>query len=132
MKIIRAKEKKVQKALRRTQRVRRRLAENLGHPRLTVFRSNRYLWAQLINDKQGRTLLALSTKTIKKAPKVSKKVSTDKKKSPVELAYDLGFNLGKKALEKNIKYIRFDRGSYRYHGRVKALAEGARKSGLKF
>lgn len=81
-------------------------------PRLSVFRSNKRIYGQLIDDSRGITLLSAS----------------DIKTS----ALKIGENLAKKALEKGIKSVVFDRGGYKYHGRVKALAEGARQAGLKF
>jgi len=105
--------------LRRLKRVRSKLAQNLGIPRLSVFRSNQHIWAQIIDDKHGRTLVSASTKTITKGTKSEK-------------AFAVGEAIAVLALEKKVKNIRFDRGSYRYHGRVKALAEGARSKGLQF
>ena len=89
-------------------------------PRLSVFRSCRAIYAQIIDDQKGRTLVAASN--FKLAVKGNKTVQ----------ARAVGELLAKKALKKKIKKIVFDRGSYRYHGRVKALAEGARKGGLIF
>ncbi len=105
---------------RRTIRVRRKLAQNIGLPRLSVFRSNQHIWAQIIDDKHGRTLISANTKVIKEKIKKSEK------------AFKLGENIAKIALEKNIERVRFDRGPYLYHGRVKAVADGARAGGLKF
>lgn len=107
--------------IRRQQRVRSKLALNLGVPRLTVFRTNRHIWAQLIDDKHGKTLVSASTKTI-----------AENKGTKIEKAALVGQEIAKKALEKNITKIKFDRGLYRYHGRVKALADGARSQGLDF
>jgi len=105
---------------RRTIRVRRKLAQNIGLPRLSVFRSNQHIWAQIIDDKHGRTLISANTKVIKEKIKKSEK------------AFKLGENIAKIALKKNIERVRFDRGPYLYHGRVKAVADGARAGGLKF
>ena len=91
-------------------------------PRLSVFRSNKRIYAQLIDDEARKTLLAASEKEIK--PEI-KQAKTEKAKLVGEI-------LAKKALRKKIKQVVFDRGPFRYHGRVKALAEGARKGGLKF
>ncbi|MDD4135714.1 MAG: 50S ribosomal protein L18 [Candidatus Shapirobacteria bacterium] len=106
---------------RRQNRVRSKLALNLGVPRLTVFRSNQHLWAQIIDDKHGRTLVSASTKSLK----LNKGTKTEK-------AIAVGEQIATMALEKNISKVRFDRGLYRYHGRVKALADGARSKGLNF
>ncbi len=107
--------------IRRLLRVRNKVAQNLGIPRLSVFRSNQHIWAQIIDDKHGKTLVSTSTKTIK---------STTGTKS--EKAAEVGKQIAQLALDKQITQVRFDRGNYRYHGRVKALADGARLGGLKF
>jgi large subunit ribosomal protein L18 len=107
--------------IRRLRRVRNKIAQNMGIPRLSVFRSNQHVWAQIIDDKHGLTLVSASTKTIK-----------DIKGTKSEKAASVGQSIAKLALEKNIINVRFDRGLYRYHGRVKALADGARLGGLKF
>ena len=86
--------------------------------RIYVFRSNKYIYGQVI-DPNGKTILSVSDKDIKDGTKVEK-------------AREIGKILAKKALEKKIEKIIFDRGRFRYHGRVKALAEGAREGGLKF
>lgn len=113
--------KKSQKEKRKT-RVRIKTRGTAERPRLTVFRSNKRIYAQLIDDEARKTLLAVSEKEIK--PKT--------KQAKTEKAGLVGEILAKKALKKKIKQVVFDRGSYRYHGRVKALAEGARKGGLEF
>jgi len=106
---------------RRINRVRAKIAVNSTIPRLSVFRSNYHIWAQIIDDKHGKTLVAFSSKNL------SKIIGTK-----TDQAFAVGENIGKIALKKKISFIRFDRGPYKYHGRVKALAEGARKGGLKF
>jgi len=107
--------------IRRVSRVRNKVAQNLGIPRLSVFRSNQHIWAQIIDDKHGKTLASSSTKVLK-----------DIKGTKSEKAANVGTAIAKIALTKNIINVRFDRGLYRYHGRVKALADGARAGGLKF
>jgi len=107
--------------IKRLHRVRSKIAQNIGIPRLSVFRSNQHIWAQIIDDKHGKTLVASSTKTVK-----------DSKGTKSEKATLVGQEIAKLALEKKIINVRFDRGLYRYHGRVKALAQGARDGGLKF
>ena len=107
---------------RRALRVRSKIGNNLGIPRLTVFRSNSHIWAQIIDDKHGKTLVSATSKTLK----------TTKKLNKTDTSALVGAEIAKLALEKNLKNIRFDRGSYRYHGRVKALADAARENGLKF
>lgn len=106
--------------IRRLRRVRGKLSQNITIPRLSVFRSNCHIWAQIIDDKHGKTFVSASTKT------------TKTKGTKSEQAFAVGVALAKLAKDKKITLIRFDRGSYRYHGRVKALAEGARSGGLKF
>jgi len=106
---------------RRLNRVRGKIAQNIGIPRLSVFRSNQHIWAQIIDDKHGKTLVSSSTKTIK-----------DIKGNKSNKAAIVGQSIAKLAIEKKIIKVRFDRGLYRYHGRVKALAEAARQGGLKF
>jgi len=107
--------------IRRLHRVRNKIAQNLGIPRLSIFRSNQHIWAQIIDDKHGKTLVSASTKIIK-----------DLKGTKSEKAAKVGAQVAKLALTKHIINVRFDRGNYRYHGRVKALADGARSGGLKF
>jgi len=107
--------------IRRLLRVRNKIAQNLGIPRLSVFRSNQHIWAQIIDDKHGKTLVSASTKTVKEA-----------KGTKSEKATAVGQAIAALALDKKIIQVRFDRGTYRYHGRVKALADGARLGGLKF
>lgn len=106
--------------IRKAARNRAKLHGTASSPRLSVFRSNKYLHAQLIDDNAGKTLLSASTRE-------SKSVKIPKLKQ----AESLGESIAKKAIEKGIKNAVFDRGSYKYHGRVKALAEGARSGGLK-
>jgi len=107
--------------LRRQKRVRAKIAQNMAIPRLTVFRSNQHMWAQIIDDKHGRTLVSYTTKSMK-----------DKKITKSEKALELGKEIAKLAIEKKILKVRFDRGLYLYHGRVKSVADGAREGGLKF
>lgn len=111
---------KQQKRYRRHRRVRAKIKGTAEVPRLCVFKSAKHIYAQLINDEKGKTLISASDLEIKKK---------DKKTS---LAVEVGKLIAQKALEKKIKKVVFDRGSYKYHGRVKALAEGARDGGLKF
>ncbi|MDP3998803.1 MAG: 50S ribosomal protein L18 [bacterium] len=109
---------------RRKKRVRAKIYGTLSRPRLSVFRSHRYIYAQIINDEEGKTLLAASEKELdtKSAPKETR----------IEKARRVGQILAQKALAAKIKTVVFNRGGYRYHGRVKALAEGAREGGLSF
>ena len=111
---------------RRRARVRRALksAAN-GRPRLSVFRSSKQIYAQIIDDDRGHTLAAASS---------LEKDTREKLKSGanVEAAAEVGRRIAQRAVEAGVKQVVFDRGSYLYHGRVKALAEAAREGGLEF
>jgi large subunit ribosomal protein L18 len=109
---------------RRKTRTRARIAGTASRPRLSVFRSNKYVSVQLIDDEAGKTLASASTRVLAKEKK-------EKKESKVGQAEKIGETIAKKAAEKGVKEAVFDRGNYKYHGRVKSVAEGARKSGLK-
>jgi large subunit ribosomal protein L18 len=111
--------------LRRHQRVRKNLAGTLERPRLNVFRSLADIYVQVIDDQAGHTLVSASS--IDKELRVSLK---GQKKT--EQAKAVGKLVAERALEKGIKMVVFDRGGFRYIGRVKALAEGAREGGLEF
>ena len=108
---------------KRKLRVRKSLLKQVDRYRLSVFRSNKYCYAQIIDDWKRVTLVAASEKDISQA---------DQKKNKAERASIVGESLAKKDEKQKIKKVVFDRGSYNYHGRVKALAEGARKGGLQF
>jgi len=110
---------------KRHQRVRRRISGIPERPRLCVFRSLKHIFAQLIDDCAGRTLVSAST--------LSKEVRESVSQKPrIEASKVVGVLLAEKAKAKGIATVTFDRGGYLYHGRVKALAEGAREGGLKF
>ncbi len=109
---------------RRKKSIRKKVFGTPEMPRLAVFRSLNNISAQIIDDTTGKTLVAFSTLT--------KGLDLDRKKKKTEQSFEVGQNLGKLALKKGIKKIRFDRGGYLYHGRVKALADGIRKAGLEF
>ncbi|MFH2054370.1 MAG: 50S ribosomal protein L18 [bacterium] len=117
---------RVSKELRRQKRVRKTVVGSAEKPRLSVYRSTKHIYAQLIDDAVGRTLAACSTLS-KDLPDLK-----TEKKTKTEVAKVIGEALGKKALELGFKVVVFDRNRYRYHGRVKAIAEGARKAGLEF
>lgn len=102
-------------------RVRNRIRNVTDNPRLSVYRSLKHIYAQIIDDRQGKTLVAASSKDRGLA-----------KASGVKAAAMVGEVLGKKATQQGISAVVFDRGGRTYHGRVKALAEGARQAGLKF
>ncbi len=110
---------KEQSRERRHVRVRAKISGTAEKPRLSVFRSNTNIHAQLIDDKNSVTLVSSSDHTIKKGTKTEK-------------AAEVGKDIAKKAQEKKIDTIVFDRSGYKYHGRVKAIAEAAREAGLKF
>lgn len=105
---------------RRERRIRGKIVGTAARPRLSVFRSNAHMYAQLIDDQKRETLLGVSDKLVAKVA------------GKANIAKELGVTLAKKALEKKIEKVVFDKGSYAYHGRVKAIAEGAREGGLKF
>ncbi|MBZ9578417.1 50S ribosomal protein L18 [Patescibacteria group bacterium] len=130
---------KREKQLRRHERVRAKIFGTKGRPRLCVFRSSKHIYAQLIDDEKSYTLAEASDLEFKK-PTVhtqQKRQTKDKKvekklSGKIETAFEVGKLIAKKALKQKIEKAVFDRGGYKYHGRVKALAEGARKGGLKF
>lgn len=106
-------------ALRRAHRTRARITGTTTCPRLSVKRSLKHIYAQLIDDTLGKTIVASSDKDV------------DIKAKPIEVAKEVGKKLAEKAAAKGVKQAVFDRGAYRYHGRVAAIAEGARENGLK-
>jgi large subunit ribosomal protein L18 len=111
---------------RRRARVRRAIATKSGdRPRLSVFRSSKQIYAQVIDDREGRTIAAASS--IEKAMRESLKTGAN-----VEAARRVGKELAERAKSAGVNKVVFDRGAYMYHGRVKALAEGAREGGLEF
>lgn len=114
---------------RRHRRVRAKISGTAKVPRLAVFRSNKHIYGQLIDDDKGKTIISASDAEIKSKTK-SKTQKEDTRK--VMLARQVGELIAQKALKEKIKKVVFDRGGYKYHGRVKALAEGARQAGLKF
>lgn len=121
------------KRKRRHTRVRGKISGTAARPRLSVFRSNKYIYAQIIDDEKGKTLVAFSDVNEKlKMPAPSEAEGKNEKLKKTEIAKLIGQELGKKALKANIRTVVFDRGGYKYHGRVKALAEGAREVGLNF
>ena len=111
---------KVTKRLKNKARIRKKVDGDQERPRLTVFRSGRHMYAQIIDDASGKTLVSFSTL---EGNLTSKNVDSSKK---------VGAELAKRALDKNIKNVVFDRSGYVFHGRVKAVADGAREAGLSF
>jgi large subunit ribosomal protein L18 len=104
-------------------RIRKKMNGTAEKPRLSVFRSNKSIYAQIINDVQGVTLAAASS--------ISKEMA-GKKLTKTEIAKEVGKLIAEKSKEAGIEQVVFDRGGYLYHGRIKSLAEGAREGGLKF
>ena len=113
-------------AHRRKARIRRALrVHSGGRPRLSVFRSSKQIYAQVIDDEQGRTIVAASS--LEKTMRESLPTGAN-----VEAARRVGKELAERAKKAGVEKVVFDRGAYMYHGRVKALAEGAREGGLDF
>jgi len=108
---------------KRKKRVRKKISGNGEKPRLCVYKSNRYIYAQLIDDEKGATLLFCSSLKYREKGKNCKSV---------EIAEKLGEEMGKQMIKKGIKQLVFDRSGYPYHGRIKALADAVRKQGIKF
>lgn len=107
---------------RRQRRVRKKISGTASRPRLAVFRSNRYIYAQVIDDDTGRTVVAAS----------SQEPDLRTHRLSLDTATKVGELLANRAQSAGVKEVVFDRGGYQYHGRVKALAEAARSSGLEF
>ena len=105
---------------RRHSRVREKIRGSAARPRLAVFRSLTHIYAQLVDDDAGRTLAAASSKE-----------SKDEKAKRIDSAKSVGARLADRAKQKGVTEVVFDRGGYRYHGRVKALADGVREAGVK-
>lgn len=114
-----------QSRIRRHARVRSLIKGTNERPRLCVFRSNRYIWVQLIDDIAGKTLAQATDRETQAGKK------TRTKETRVMRAGRIGESIAKLAIEKKISTFVFDRGGYKYHGRVRAIAEGARKAGIK-
>ncbi len=117
---------KLRKELRRLsikKRVRKTISGTTGRPRLSVFRSNKQIYAQLIDDMDGRTLVSAAS---------SEKEIADQSGTKIEKAKMVGIKLAQKAIAVGISSVVFDRNGYLYHGRVKSLADAAREGGLQF
>lgn len=120
MKTAKQQKRLQEKQLRRVQRVRGKVRGTTDRPRLSVYRSLKFCYAQIIDDDAGQTLVAGSDQSL------------NMKGTKTEKAYALGQKIGELALQKKITKVVFDRHGLLYHGRIKAVAEGARKAGLKF
>ncbi len=114
---------------RRKKSIRKNIFGTEAKPRLTVFRSNLHIYGQIIDDNSGKTLASANSNS-----EEVKNIISDIKdlKGKTSIAFAVGKVLGKKALESNLSEIVFDRNGYLYHGRVKSLADGVRKAGIKF
>ncbi|MPS74126.1 MAG: 50S ribosomal protein L18 [Chryseobacterium sp.] len=113
---------KVEKRIRIKRRVRGKISGSASLPRLSVFKSNKEIYAQLVDDKEGKTLVAAS----------SREKGVDAKGTKTEISAAVGKAIAAKAKAAGIENVVFDRNGFVYHGRVKALADGAREAGLKF
>ena len=118
-------DKKYQGRLKRKKRIRKRISGTPSRPRLSIFRSARHIYAQVIDDTSGQTLVAASSleKAVIEKPKFESKAS---------MANFIGKLLAERAISQGIKTVVFDRNGFLYHGRVKAVSEGAREVGLVF
>jgi len=116
---------KIASRMRRKKRIRKKIAGSAEAPRLCVYKSLHHMYAQLVDDDQGKVITGLSTLNKEVAVRVKKTGNT-------EAAKVLGEAMGRKAEELGIKKVIFDRNGFKYHGRVKALADGAREAGLSF
>jgi large subunit ribosomal protein L18 len=116
---------RAQARLKRKKRIRKKLIGTENRPRLCVFRSAKHIYAQLVDDSVGRTLVAASSmeKDVRQAPETTNKIA---------VANTVGKIIGQRALKKGVKQVVFDRNGFLYHGRIKAVSEGAREAGLKF
>src|SRR3989344_4302941 len=112
---------KIERKIKRQIRTRSKIKGTGIRPRLSVYKSNRFIYAQLIDDEAGKTIAGVSEKQLKE-------VFNGK----ITRAKAVGAVLAKKAIDKKIKKVVFDRGSYSYHGRISGIAEGAREGGLEF
>ena len=123
---MKIKNRKVYKKIRRHRRVRNKIFGSAERPRLAVFRSAKHIYAQVIDDTQGKTLAAASTR------KIGKISADDKNGKKIAEAKEVGKLIAETAKKSGVQKVRFDRGGYQYHGRVAALADAARENGLEF
>ena len=105
-------------------RIRKSIVGTDKRPRLSVYRSNKEIYSQVIDDTSGKTLVSASSR--------EKEISNFKKEGKIIVSKEVGKLLGKRILDKGFKTVRFDRGGYLYHGRVRSLAEGTREAGVEF
>jgi len=116
---------RTQARLKRKKRIRKKIVGSNDQPRLSVFRSAKHIYAQVVDDSLGQTLAAASSleKTVRES---------SESKNKLNAANTVGKIIGQRALEKGVKRIVFDRNGFLYHGRIKAVSDGAREIGLKF
>jgi large subunit ribosomal protein L18 len=107
-------------------RIRREISGTAGRPRLAVFRSNRHIYVQVVDDEGGKTVASASTMDKEIRSKVAEKGAT------IEAATEVGTLVGERLKKAGVETVVFDRGGYQYHGRVRALAEATRSAGIKF
>ena len=115
---------KLDRRIRIRKRIRKVINGTAATPRMSIFRSNKEIYAQLIDDETGKTIVSASS--------IDKETADAKLTNKTEIATNVGVRIGQLAVKAGVSEIKFDRGGYLYHGRVKALAEGAREGGLKF
>ena len=115
---------KLDRRIRIRKRIRKVINGTAATPRMSIFRSNKEIYAQLIDDETGKTIVSASSR--------DKETADAKLTNKTEIATNVGVRIGQLAVKAGVSEIKFDRGGYLYHGRVKALAEGAREGGLKF
>lgn len=120
---MKTKTERKDKKLRRKLRIRYRIKTNSNRPRLCVFRSNRYIYGQIVDNSSGKTIVSVCSKYVEK---------DGTKKGKIDTSFKTGKLLAENAKQKRIDKVVFDRSCYKYHGNVKALADGAREGGLKF
>lgn len=125
-------ENKRSRRIIRHHRVKHKIENAKKTPRLVVFRSNKFIYAQIIDDMNSKTIVASSDIKTKTPVRNASQSVAGGKVSKLERAKQIGSQIAKEATAKNIKKVVFDRAGYRYHGRVRALAEGAREGGLVF
>jgi large subunit ribosomal protein L18 len=113
---------KIEQRERRHKRVRKKIFGTQERPRLNIYKSNRYIYAQIIDDMKSHTIISAS----------SLESELKAKNINCEISKKVGLIIGSRAIEQGIKHVIFDRSGYRYHGNVRSLAEGARESGLEF
>ena len=119
--------KTAERTRRRKMRNRKKVRGTADRPRLSVFRSSRYIYVQLIDDTSGETLASSSSLMLERAKGLTSKYGGNR-----DAAKEVGLDIAAKAKDKGLTQVRLDRGEYKYHGRVKALSDGAREGGLVF